>query len=119
VEAGKHHPGSPRLIVSRQLKAIIALVLMGASVVLAVIVAVQTFPRGLTVTACLLAAVLAAWWCLLRRRVERAVGLGAAALLLVGACLLVLFEGRPVLDALIIAGVVLSERPARGFRRTH
>jgi hypothetical protein len=119
VEAGKHRPGSRRLIVSRQLKAITALVLMGASVVLAVIVAVQTFPRGLTVTACLLAAVLAAWWGLLRRRVERAVGLGAAALLLVGACVVVLFEGRPVLDALIIAGVVLSLSAARGVFVAH
>ena len=56
------------------LRAIAALVLMGASIVLAAVVAVQTFPNGLTVFACLLLAVLAAWWGLLRHRIERALG---------------------------------------------
>lgn len=103
----------------RQLRAITALVLMGASIVLAVIVAVQTFPRGLTVTACLVAALLAAWWGLLRRGAKRVVGLGAGGLLFVSACLLVLFEGRPVLDALIIVGIGLSLSAARGVFVAH
>jgi len=94
-------------------RAIAALVLMGASIVLAAVVAVQTFPNGLTVFACLLLAVLAAWWGLLRRRLERALGVVAAGLLSAGAVVLVLLEGRPLLDALIVVGVGLSLAAAR------
>jgi diacylglycerol kinase family enzyme len=97
----------------RRLNAIAALVLMGAAAVLAMILAVQTFPRGLTVFACLLAAVLAGWWGLLRVGVERVLGLSAAGLLLAGAALLVVLEGRPLQDALIIAAIALSLAAAR------
>jgi diacylglycerol kinase family enzyme len=86
---------------------------MGASIVLAGVVAVQTFPDGLTVFACLLLAVLAAWWGLLRRRVERALGVVAAGLLFAGAVVLVVVEGRLVLDVLIVVGVGLSLAAAR------
>jgi diacylglycerol kinase family enzyme len=86
---------------------------MGASVVLAAIVAVQTFPNGLTVFACLLLAVLTASWGLLRRGLERVLGVVAAGLLSAGAIVLVLVEGRPLLDALILAGVGLSLAAAR------
>jgi diacylglycerol kinase family enzyme len=97
----------------RRLNAIAALVLMGAAAVLAVILAVQTFPRGLTVFVCILAAVLASWWGLLRRGVERVLGLGAAGVLLAGAVLLVVLEGRPLQDAVIIAAIALSLAAAR------
>jgi diacylglycerol kinase family enzyme len=103
----------------RRYKAIAALVLMGASLVLAVIVAVQTFPNGLTVFACLLVAVLAAWWGLLRRGLERVLGVVAAGLLAAGAIVLVLFEGRPLLDALILVGVGLSLAAAREAFAVH
>ena len=52
---------------NRRLAAITSLVLLAASVVLAVVVGVQRFPRGLTVLACLVAALLAAWWALVHR----------------------------------------------------
>ncbi|HEY6396202.1 MAG TPA: diacylglycerol kinase family protein [Solirubrobacteraceae bacterium] len=104
---------------NRQLTALAALLLMGASVVLSVVVAVQAFPRGLSVLACLLLAVLAAWWGLLHRGVERALGLGAAALLLVGAVVLVVLEGRLLEDVLIAAGIVLSLAAAREVFAAH
>jgi diacylglycerol kinase family enzyme len=101
------------LAVSRQLKAIAALTLMAASVVLAVFVAVQTFPNGLSVFACMFVAVFATWWALLRRGALRVLGLGAAGLSLAGAIVLVLLEGRPLLDALVIVGFALSLAAAR------
>jgi diacylglycerol kinase family enzyme len=98
---------------SRRVRAVTALVLMGGSIVLAAVLAVQTFPNGLTVFACLLVAVLAAWWGLLRQRLQRVFGFAAAGLLTAGAVVLVLVEGHPVLDALIVVGVGLSLAAAR------
>jgi hypothetical protein len=49
---------------NRRVAAITSLVLLAASVVLAVIVGVQRFPRGLTVLACIVLALWAAWWAL-------------------------------------------------------
>jgi hypothetical protein len=40
--------------VSRHLKAVAALLVIGTSLILAVVVAVQTFPNGLSVLACVL-----------------------------------------------------------------
>jgi diacylglycerol kinase family enzyme len=97
----------------RRLKAIAAIVLMAAAAVLAVVIAVNGFPRGLSVLACVLIAVGAAWWGLLRRGAERVLGFGAAALLLIGAVLLVLLEGRALADALVIAAVALALAAAR------
>ncbi|MGO9975622.1 MAG: diacylglycerol/lipid kinase family protein [Solirubrobacteraceae bacterium] len=98
---------------NRRLTATAALLLMGASVVLAVVLAVQAFPRGLSVLACILLAVGAAWWGLLRRNAARLLGFGVAALLLAGAVVIVVLEGRPIEDSLIIAGVLLSLACAR------
>ncbi|MGZ4173067.1 MAG: diacylglycerol/lipid kinase family protein [Solirubrobacteraceae bacterium] len=99
--------------------AIGALVLMAASVILAVITAVQSFPRGITVLVCLLAAVAVAWWALLRRGVRRWVGAAAAVALIVGALLFVVFEGQPLRNVLIIVGVGLSLAAARRVFTVH
>ena len=47
---------------NRRSAAIASLALLAASFVLAVVVAVQRFPRGVTVLACLALALLVAWW---------------------------------------------------------
>jgi diacylglycerol kinase family enzyme len=92
----------------RRLAAVAALLLMLAAVVLAVVVFVQDFPRGLTVLACLVAGVVAAWWGLMHHGVARTLGFGAAALLLLGAVALVIFDGKPLQDALVLALFLLS-----------
>jgi diacylglycerol kinase family enzyme len=94
--------------VKRRLEASAALLLMGASVVVAAVVAVQAFPRGLSVLACLLLAIAAGWWALLRRGFARAVGASVAVLSLVGAIVLVVVEGRVLEDVLIIGGFGVS-----------
>jgi diacylglycerol kinase family enzyme len=96
-----------------RLAAIAALVLMTTSIVLAAVSAVQAFPRGVSVFACVIAAVAAAWWALLHRGVRRFCGASLSVLLLVGALLFVVLEGQPVRNALVVAGLVLSLAAAR------
>lgn len=91
-----------------RLSAIAALVLMAASIALAAVVAIQGFPRGLSVLACVALALAAGWWALLHRGPSRVAGAAAAVLLLAGALVLVVVEGRVLENALIIAGFVLS-----------
>ena len=104
---------------NRRLAAITSLVLLAASVVLAVVVAVQSFPRGLTVLACLVVALLAAWWALVHRGAARYAAAAGAGVLLVGAVVLVVLEGRVLEDVLILAGIVLSLAAARRVFTVH
>lgn len=106
-------------MVNRRLAAIASLVLLAASVVLAVIVAVQRFPRGLTVLACVVLALSAAWWALVHRGAARYAAAAAAGVLLAGAVVLVALEGRVLEDVLILAGLVLSIAAARTVFTVH
>ena len=101
-------------MVSRRLAAIVSLVLLAASVVLAVVVGVQRFPRGLTVLACVVLALLTAWWALVHRGAAGFAAAAGAGVLFVGAVVLVVLEGRVLEDVLIIATFVLSLRPRGG-----
>jgi len=83
-------------------------VLFAAAVVLAVVVAVQRFPRGLSVLACVVVALAVAWWALVRRGFARVVGAVIAVGLLVGAVVLVVLEGWVLEDALILVGLVVA-----------
>ena len=85
----------------RRLQASAALLLLAAAVVLTAVVAVEGFPRGVTVLACLALALAAAWWGLVRRGAARMVAFSVAALLLAGAVVVTVFEGRLLADALI------------------
>ena len=93
--------------------AIASLLLMAASVIAAGVVAVQRFPRGVSVLACVVAAAAAAWWALTRRGPARAVALAGAGVLLAGAVALVVIERGVLEDALIKADIPL---PAPGYR---
>jgi len=83
-------------------------VLFAVSVVLSVVVGVRGFPRGLSVLACVVVALAVAWWALVRRGFARVVGAVVAVMLLVGAVVLVVLEGRALADALVLAGLVVS-----------
>ena len=95
-------------MLNQRLAAIVSLLLFTAAVALAVIVAVQRFPRGLSVLACVVVALAAAWWALVRRGLTRVVGAALAVALLVGAVVLVVIEGWVLEDALILAGLLAS-----------
>ena len=83
------------------------------------VVAVQSFPRGLTVLACLVGAVLAAWWALVHQGAARFAAAAGAGVLLVGAVVLVVLEGRVLDDALVLAAFVLSLAAARRVFTLH
>ena len=106
-------------VVNRQLAAIASLALLAASVVLAVVVAVQRFPRGVTVLTCLALALLAAWWALVHHGVVRLAAAACAGVFLVGAVALVVVEGRVLEDALILVGLLLSLAAARRVFTAH
>ena len=95
-------------MLNRRLAAVVSIVLFTAAVVLAVVVAVQRFPRGLSVLACVVVAFAAAWWALVRRGFARVVGAVIAVVLLVGAVVLVVLEGWVLEDALILAALAVS-----------
>ena len=106
-------------MVNRRLAAIASLVLLAASLVLAVVVGVQSFPRGLSVLACLVAALLAAWWALVHRGAARFAAAAGAVVLLAGAVVLVVLEGRVLDDVLVLAAFVLSLAAARRVFALH
>jgi diacylglycerol kinase family enzyme len=92
----------------RRLAALAALLLAVATLVLAVVVAVAAFPRGLVLLGCVGVAFVFAWYGVLRRGLARRVGLSAAVLALAAGVALVVIDGG-VLEALLVgAGVALS-----------
>jgi diacylglycerol kinase family enzyme len=96
----------------RRLAAAGALLLLLAAVTLALIVAVEEFPKGLVVLGLVCVAGLVGWYGLLRRGVARVAGLSLGAIAL-AAALLLLLDDRAVEIALIIGGVVAAGACAR------
>ncbi|HEY2437490.1 MAG TPA: acylglycerol kinase family protein, partial [Solirubrobacteraceae bacterium] len=90
-----------------------ALVLGLGATVLAVVLFVTQFPRGLTVLACAALSAAAAWWAIRRRGTARSLGLTLAGLLLVGAVALVVFEGSAFEDAIVLVAFVAALFAAR------
>ena len=104
---------------SRRLVAIGALVAAAATIVLAVVVAVGEFPRGLLLVGCVLITGVAAWYGVLRRGLPRVVGLIVAGLGLVGALFLLLTRGAPFVDVLVVVGLLVSLAAARAAFAVH
>ena len=102
----------------KQLAALLALVLGAATIALATVTAVDRFPRGLFVLACVVGALTAGWYGVRRRGLARAAGLAVAAVLLAAAILLLI--GRDPLRAVaIVAATWLALAAARVAFRVH
>jgi diacylglycerol kinase family enzyme len=97
----------------QQIAAVVALVVGAATVVLAVVVTVSEFPRGLGLAGCVLVAGASAWYGVLRRGVVRVAGLTVAVLALAGAVALLVSEGAPFVDLLVVAGLLVALAAAR------
>lgn len=110
-------PRAPKI--RRRLWATAAILLSAGAVGLAVAVAVSGFPRGLSVLACVVGALAAAWSGVRRRGRARTVGLGAAALLVAGAIALLIVEHRVLEDLLVVAAVAAALVAARMAFRVH
>jgi diacylglycerol kinase family enzyme len=93
--------------------ALAALVLAIAAVAVAVAVAISQFPNGLSVLACIALAVLVAWYGVRRRGLARRAGGVIAGLLLAGAVALVVFEGKPVANLVVVVAALASLGAAR------
>jgi diacylglycerol kinase family enzyme len=106
-------------MIARRVWALVSLVLAAASVALAVVVTVIGFPRGLSVLLCVALAALIAWYAVRRRGATRALGTIASALLLGGTVVLIIVEGKPVLNLLVLAGFLASLAAARAAFRIH
>ena len=96
----------------RRTAAIGALLLGFGGFALALVVAVQEFPRGLIALGCVALAAAAAWYGVLRRGVVRVAGLSVGALGL-GAAILLLASDRLLEEALVVGALVLSCACAR------
>jgi diacylglycerol kinase family enzyme len=103
----------------RRAAAGLALVLGAATLLLALYVVFQQFPRGLIVLACVAAALVAGWYGLLRRGVVRLASLGVALVALAVPVVLLLTDGDYLAEAILIGvGLTLSLALARAaFRR--
>src|SRR4051794_14234832 len=115
--SGQDHQGAS--VRRRRIAAIAALVLGAAGFGLAIVVAVQAFPRGLITLACVAIAVAAAWYGALRRGAVRVAGLSVGVL---GAgAAIVLLVGHRLLEAVLVVGALALStacaRAAFGFRR--
>ena len=103
----------------RRLAAIAAIVLAAATVVLAIVVAIEDFPQGVWVVLCLFGAAAAAWFGLVRRGPARLASLVVAALALAGGIVLIATHGRLIEDLAVLAGAVLSLGAARAAFVVH
>ncbi len=98
--------------------AIVSILLAPAVVLLAVYVVVEQFPRGLIVLACVVVALAAGWFGLLRRGGARLLGFGIALVGLIVAAVLPLFDGDHVVEAILLpVGVLLCLAAARAAFR--
>jgi diacylglycerol kinase family enzyme len=92
---------------ARRPAAIAALLLAVVGMALAVVVAVQEFPRGLIAFACVALGAAGAWYGVLRRGAVRVAGLAVGALGLAAAILL-LASDRLLEEVLVVAALALS-----------
>ena len=106
-------------LMSRRLLAIGALLAAAATIALAVTVAIGEFPRGLLLLGCVLITGAAAWYGVLRRGLARVVGLIVAGLGLAGALVLLVTQGVPLVDLLVVVGLLVSLAAARAAFAVH
>src|SRR4051812_43648814 len=98
---------------TRRRAAGVALSFAAAALVIAILIAVRDFPRGLPVAACGLAAALLAWHSVLRSGVTRRVGLAVSGLLLAAACVLIVVNERLLEDVVLLGCLAAAVASAR------
>jgi len=104
--------------VTKRFAAACTLALGAAALLLATVTAVREFPRGAVVLACTALALACGWYGLVRRGIARAAGLGAAALLMAGAVVLIIAR-EPLTSAMVVAAGFLAFATARAAFRSH
>jgi diacylglycerol kinase family enzyme len=105
--------------VRRRVAAVVALLLGAATVVFGVVNAVNEFPRGLGILACVVIAAAAAWYGVLRRGIARLAGLYIAGIALAGAVILAVVGGRFGVDLLVLVGLLVTLAATRASFSSH
>jgi diacylglycerol kinase family enzyme len=103
----------------RRLAAIGSLGFAAAAVVLAVVLAIERFPRGIAVLACLIGALVTGWLALRSRGSRRVVAAGVGVLALIGAAILLIDLGDVLADLAVIVCFALAVALARSAFRVH
>src|SRR5947208_1622334 len=97
----------------RRLAAIASLALLAAATVLAIVTAIDHFPRCIVVLACIPGAVVLGWWGLVHASLARGIALAAAAALTIGAVALVALQGDTARNLTILVAALLCLALAR------
>ena len=103
----------------QRLAALVALLAGVSTIALSVVVAVNEFPRGLVLLGCVAVAAACAWYGALRRGIARIAGLSVAALVLVGAIVLLATGGTPGADLLVVGGLLVTLAASRATLTVH
>jgi Diacylglycerol kinase catalytic domain len=106
-------------VTGRRTAAIAALILGSATLLLALYIVIEQFPRGLLVLGCVAVALVVGWYGLLRHGVLRAAALTVALIGIAAPLLILLRNGNHLAEAVLIGtGIVLTLAAARtAFRR--
>ncbi|HSD25083.1 MAG TPA: diacylglycerol kinase family protein [Solirubrobacterales bacterium] len=98
--------------------AVSALVVGTLTLLLALDIVLEQFPRGLVVLGCVAIGLAAAWYGLLRRGAPRVAGIGVALLALAAVPLILILDGDHVVEAVLIGlGIVATPAAARAAFR--
>ncbi len=103
----------------RRLAAVGSLAFAAAAVALAAVLAVERFPRGIAVLACLVVALVAGWLALRRQGGRQMLAVGIGALALVGAAVLLVDLGDLLADLAVVVAFVLAVGLARMAFQVH
>jgi len=103
----------------RRFVAIASLGLAVGATALAVVLAIERFPRGIAVLACLWLALSMAWLALRARGISRLLAAAAAAVALTAAGVVLVVVGGIVADLLVVAGFAVSLVLARTVFKVH
>jgi diacylglycerol kinase family enzyme len=104
---------------ARRASALLSLVLAAAAVVLSVVVFAVGFPRGLTALALIVVSALAAWYGVRRRGTLRILGVLVSVACLAAVVVVVIAEGNPVANIIVIALFLVGLAAARVAFRVH
>jgi len=104
---------------SRRLAAIGSLGFAAAALVLSVLLAIERFPRGIAVLACLVVALVAGWFALRDEGARRNLAAGVGVLALLGAAVLLVDLGDFLADLAVVVAFVIAVALARVAFRVH
>ena len=104
---------------SRRLAALGSLGFAAGALVLSVVLAIERFPRGIAVLACLVVALVAGWFALRSGDSRRLLAIGVGALALVGAAVLLVDLGDMLGDLAVVVAFALAVALARIAFRVH